>query len=204
MRVEHEPQPAEGRSAPAVSPDACRASTLAAADDATLSAAIAALDVEAVEVVYHRHASALCSLALLIVEDSKIAENAVAGAFIALWRNPTSIDLEKQSLCAALAGEVYTLCTQARETHHAREPPAKSRRRPRPPIGANLALLPYSQRDLLALILLGEHSHRQAARRVGLSEVTAAKAITEALCALRAIPPRLVRSGRITPATLIY
>jgi DNA-directed RNA polymerase specialized sigma24 family protein len=93
-----------------------RASTLATADDAALLAAVAALSVEAVEEAYDRHATALCSLALLIVEEPELAEEAVAGAFIALWRAPTSICLEEQSLRAALAGEVYTRCTQARET----------------------------------------------------------------------------------------
>jgi hypothetical protein len=93
-----------------------RTSTLAAADDAALFAAVAALSVEAVEETYERHAAALCSLALLIAEDPELAKAAVAGAFIALWRAPTSICLEEQSLCAALAGEVYARCTQARKT----------------------------------------------------------------------------------------
>jgi DNA-directed RNA polymerase specialized sigma24 family protein len=175
MRVEHKPQPAGGRAAPATG-------TLAAADDAALFAAVAALSVEAVKETYDRHATALCSLALLITEDPELAEDAVAGAFIALWRTPSSICLEQQSLRAALAGEVYTRCTQGRETRE-RAPGqrAKTYRDPQLPARADLALLPRSQRDLLALILLGEHNRRQAARRVGLNEATAARMITGAL-----------------------
>ena len=58
---------------------------------------------------------------------------------------------------------------------------AKTYRDPQPPARADLALLPCSQRDLLALILFGEHNRRQAARRVGLNEATAARMITGAL-----------------------
>jgi DNA-directed RNA polymerase specialized sigma24 family protein len=163
-----------------------RSSTLAAADDAALFAAVAALSVEAVEETYERHAAALCSLALLIAEDPGLAEDAVAGAFIALWRAPTSICLKEQSLRAALAGEVYTRCTQVRKTRE-RVPSQRAKiYRDRQPLArADLALLPRSQRDLLALILLGEHNRRQAARRVGLNEATAARMIMGTLCTTR-------------------
>jgi DNA-directed RNA polymerase specialized sigma24 family protein len=171
-----------------------RTSALAAADDAALFAAVAALNVEAVEETYDRHANALCSLALLIAEDPELARDAVARAFIALWRAPTSICLEEQSLRAALAGEVYTRCTQARETRE-RTPwqGAKTYRDPQPTARADLALLPRYQRDLLALILLGGHNRRQAARRVGLNEATAARMIMGALRTMRHVggKPRL-------------
>jgi DNA-directed RNA polymerase specialized sigma24 family protein len=165
-----------------------RTSALAAADDAALFAAVAALSVEAVEETYDRHATALCSLALLTAEDPELARDAVARAFIALWRAPTSICLEEQSLRAALAGEVYTSCTQVRETRE-RTPGqcAKTYRDPQPPALADLALLPRSQRDLLALILFGEHNRRQAARRVGLNEATAARMIAGALRTMRQV-----------------
>jgi DNA-directed RNA polymerase specialized sigma24 family protein len=159
-----------------------RASTLAATDDAALFAAVAALSVEAVEETHERHATALCTLALLIVEDPEFATDAVAQAFIALWRAPTSICLQEQSLRAALAGEVYTRCKQAREMCE-RTPEQRAKTYPdlQPLARADLALLPRSQRHLLALILFGEHNHRQAARRVGVNEVTAARMITGAL-----------------------
>jgi DNA-directed RNA polymerase specialized sigma24 family protein len=158
------------------------APTLAAADDAVLFAAVASLSVEAVEEIYERHAIALCSLALLIAEDPELATDAVARAFIALWRAPTSICLQEQSLRAALAGEVYARCKQAREMcERTPEQRAKTYLDPQPLARADLALLPRSQRHLLALILFGEHNHRQAARRVGVNEVTAARMITGAL-----------------------
>jgi DNA-directed RNA polymerase specialized sigma24 family protein len=179
-----------------------RASTFASADDAALFAAAAALSVEAVEETYDRHATALCSLALLITKDPGLARDAVARAFIALWRAPTSICLEEQSLRAALADEVYTRCTQARETRQrAPEQRAKTYRDPQPPDRADFALLPRSQRDLLALILLGEHSRCQATRRVGLNEATAARMITGALRTMRHVegeqrPSVMAATGR--------
>jgi DNA-directed RNA polymerase specialized sigma24 family protein len=158
------------------------ASTLAAADDAVLFAAVASLSVEAVEEIYERHATDLCSLALLITEDPEFATDAVAQAFIALWRAPTSICLQEQSLRAALAGEVYARCKQAREMcGRTPEQRAKTYTDPQPLARGDLALLPRSQRHLLALILFGEHNHRQAARRVGVNEATAARMITGAL-----------------------
>ncbi|HWY89956.1 MAG TPA: hypothetical protein VNY31_04730 [Solirubrobacteraceae bacterium] len=163
-------------------------SALAAVDDAALLAAVAALSVEAVEETYDRHATTLCNLALLIADDPELATDAVARAFIALWRAPTSICLEEQSLRAVLAGEVYTRCAQARETRE-RTPGqrAKTYRDPQPPDRVALTLLPRSQRDLLALILLGEHNRCQAARRVGLNEATAAKMIMGALRTIRQV-----------------
>jgi DNA-directed RNA polymerase specialized sigma24 family protein len=159
-----------------------RASTLVAADDVALFAAVASLSVEAVEEIYERHATDLCSLALLIAEDPELATDAVARAFVALWRAPTSVCLKEQSLRAALAGEVYACCTQAREMcERTPEQRAKTYRDPQPPGRADLALLSRSQRHLLALILFGEHNHRQAARRVGVNEAAAARMITGAL-----------------------
>jgi DNA-directed RNA polymerase specialized sigma24 family protein len=157
-------------------------STFAAADDPALFAAVAALSTEAVEETYERHVTALCSLALLITGEPRLATHAVAEAFIALWRAPSSICLEEQSLRAALAGEVYTRCIHVRETReHAPGQRAKPDWSSQSPARADLALLPGSQRDLLALILLGGHNRRQAASRLGLDEATAARMIMDAM-----------------------
>jgi DNA-directed RNA polymerase specialized sigma24 family protein len=163
-----------------------RTAAIVAADDAALFSAVAALSVEAVEEAYERHATALCGLALLVAEDAELAKDAVAGAFIALWRSPASICLEEQSLRAAMAGEVYTRCTQAGQ-RHASGQRVSICQDSQPPAGADLAHLPRFQRDLLALILLGEHSCREAARRVGLNEVAATRMITTTLRTMRHI-----------------
>ena len=157
-----------------------RISAIAAADDAELLSAVAALNVEAVEEAYERHATALCGLALLTAEDSALAEDAVAGAFIALWRSPASICLEEQSLRAALASEVYTRCTQARGTYETGQR-TRGCEDSQPRVRAALTLLPRCQRDLLALIMLGEHSCCEAARRVGVDEAAAVRMITGTL-----------------------
>jgi hypothetical protein len=158
-----------------------KASTFATANDHALFAAIAALNEEAVVETYDRHVNPLGSLALLIAGDVELAKDAVVGAFVALWRAPTSIDLEEQTLRAALAGNVYTHCTHERKTRGGPGQQAKTCWRWQPAALANLFLPSRIQRDLLGLILLGEHSHRQAARRVGLSEDIAAEMITTAI-----------------------
>jgi hypothetical protein len=162
------------------SPKQSKASVFATANDEALFAGVAALNFEAVVEIYDRHASALGSLALLIAGDVELAKDAVVGAFIALWQTPTSIDLEKQTLRAALAGNVYTHCMHERKTRGGAGE-AKTCWNSQPTARANLLLPSRTQRDLLGLILLGEHSHRQAARRVGLSEDIAAKMITTAI-----------------------
>ncbi len=158
-----------------------KASTFATADDNALFVAVASLNFEAVVETYDRHASALGSLALLIAGDVEFAKDAVVGAFIALWRAPTTIDLEEQTLRAALAGNVYAHCTHERKSRGGPARQAKIGWSSQPATRANLLFPSRPQRDLLGLILLGEHSHRQAARRVGLSEDIAAKMITAAI-----------------------
>ena len=168
-----------------------KTSIFAAADDTALFAAVTALSIEAVEETYERHATALCSLGLLIAGEPRLATNAVAEAFMALWRAPSSICLKEQSLRAALAGEVYTRCIHARKTReHAPGQRAKPDWSSRSPARADLALLPSSQRDLLGLILLGGHPRRQAASRLDLDEATAAKMIMDAMCTMRHVGRR--------------
>ncbi|HXB64928.1 MAG TPA: hypothetical protein VNV42_08670 [Solirubrobacteraceae bacterium] len=168
-----------------------KTSIFAAADDTSLFAAVAALSIEAVEETYERHATDLCSLALLVVGEPRLATNAVAEAFMALWRAPSSICLKEQSLRAALAGEVYTRCIHARKTcEHAPGQRAKPDWSSRSPARADLALLPRSQRDLLALILLGGHTRRQAASRLDIDEATAARMIMDAIRTMRHVGRR--------------
>jgi hypothetical protein len=158
-----------------------KASTFVTANDQTLFAAVAAFNEEAVVETYDRHAHALGSLALLIAGDVEFAEEAVVRAFIPLWRAPTCIDLERQTLRAALAGNVYTYCTYERKTRGGPGQQAKTCWNSQQAALANLLLPSRIQRELMGLILLGEHSHRQAARRVGLGEDIAARMITTAI-----------------------
>jgi hypothetical protein len=158
-----------------------KVSIFATVSDEALFAAVAALNFEAVVETYDRHASALGSLALLVAEDVEFAKDAVVMAFVTLWRTPASIDLEEQTLRAALAGNVYTHCARERKTRCGLGQQAKTCWDSQPTARANLLLPSRAQRDLLGLILLGEHSHRQAARRVGLSEDIAVKMIATAI-----------------------
>lgn len=166
-----------------------RGPSTASSERVAQSVADAARRVRAVGTAFDRHASVLYRLALFVAEDARIADDAVSGAFVALAFGPDDVEPEQQSPLAALAGEVYVRCVRARVPfeRHARpagergDADAGSTRTAR----ATFALLPREQRDLLVLILLGGHTRRQAAGRVGLSDDAAAASIRDALHALR-------------------
>jgi len=137
---------------------------------------VAASRIEALEEAYDRHGDALYRLALLITGRQKAAEDAVVDAFSVWWQAPGNVDPWEPSLRSALAGAVYSRCLDA--------PTARNRRRQGAPGLGALAALPRMQRDLLALVWFGEHTRRQAAARVGVSDDAAASMLTHALSAV--------------------
>lgn len=175
----------------AAPPSAQAAAAKPSDEDEGLLAAIADGQAAALQSIYDRHADALWRLALLLAGTSKRAERAVQGAFLALWRNPEAARRTQRSLRCVLAGEVYTRCT---EPAAATERPAAGRRR-----GA-LAGLSGEQRDLMALIVFGEHTLVQAAGAMGLSQ-PAARATVAA--ALRTTARVLSASHRRAPLLLV-
>ncbi|ADB51564.1 RNA polymerase sigma factor [Conexibacter woesei] len=172
-----------------------RGTSTASSERVAQSVADAARRVRAVGTAFDRHASVLRRLALFVAEDARIADDAVAGAFVSLAFGPDDVEPARENLLAALAGEVYVRCVRARVPFERHARPAGGRadadtgsaRAAR----ATFALLPREQRDLLVLILFGGHTRRQAARRVGLSDDAAATSIKAALRALR--PPQRSR-----------
>jgi len=142
-------------------------------DDTANLTGVAAGRIGALEEAYDRHGDALYRLALLITGRQKAAEDAVADAFSAWWQSPGNVDRGERSLRCALAGAVYDRCLEAPPARHLRRQGASG-------LGA-LAAVPRMQRDLLALVLFGEHTRRQAAARVGLSDDAAASTLTQAL-----------------------
>jgi len=142
-------------------------------DDTANLAAVAASRTEGLEEAYDRHGDALYRLALLITRSQRAAEDAVIDAFSAWWQAPGNVDPGKQGLRSVLAGAVYSCCLDA--------PTARIRRRQGASGLGALATLPRMQRDLLALVLFGEHTSRQAAARMGVRDDTAASMLTQAL-----------------------
>lgn len=82
------------------------------AGEGPLLAALDAHDVGAIEEIYDRHAGLLYSLALLIGANPEVAKHVVEDTFITLWRLPSGIDLERQSLRASLVQDVRTRCAR--------------------------------------------------------------------------------------------
>lgn len=172
-----------------------RGTSTAGSEHVAQSVADDARRVRAVGTAFDRHASVLYRLALLVAEDARIADDAVAGAFVALAFGPDDVEPARESLLAALAGEVYVRCVRARMPFERHARPAGGRADAdagsAQAARATFALLPREQRDLLVLIVLGGHTRRQAAGRVGLSDAAAAASIRAAMRALR--PPRRSR-----------
>lgn len=143
------------------------------ADDDALLSAIATRQARAVEEAYDRYAATLYRLALILTASRGVAEDAVESAFLALWMHAGNVKRDGQTLHAALAGSVYAHATDA--------PSGPRRKHGRPAARGAFALLPPVQRDLLALTLLGDHTRREAARRVGVPDTQAAALLATAL-----------------------
>lgn len=156
--------------------------------DAALIAAISARNADAIEDAYDRYADRLYLLALIVADDQQRAQTAVGDALLALWEDPVALHADTRGVHAALGAETYTRAT-AQPGGGVRR---NGRRRTRPPTDrasqdtrSPLACLPRPQRDLLALIVLGDHTRRQAADRVGVPDDNAVSLISSAMRSLR-------------------
>ena len=162
------------------------------ADDAALITALNARSADAIEHAYDRHADALYGLAVLVADDEHFAQNAVADALLALWKDPSAVLANTYGVHAALAGATYARCigqSAGDARRRGRWRISRTRATQEPDAGSPLASLPRPQRDLLALIVLGNHTSCQAADRVGLPEGHAATLISRALHTIRDTHP---------------
>jgi DNA-directed RNA polymerase specialized sigma24 family protein len=170
--------------------------TEAGVDEASLLAEISAGSMLGVEEAVDRHADRLYALGVLVGERPERADDAVTDAFVRLWRDPDGVVAGGEGLQVALAGEVYARRTRAtsREDHRrsgSERAVGGGGKSSAAAVSAALADLARVDRELLALIVFGGHSRRQAAVRAEVSENTAARSLTEAL---RAVADRL-RAG---------
>lgn len=166
---------------------------LAAADDDALLSAIATRHAGAVEEAYDRYATTLYRLALILTTSRGVAEDAVVRAFLALWTHPGNAKRDGQTLHAALASSVYAHATDA--------PRGRHRKRGRPAARGAFAALPPVQRDLLALTLLGDHTRREAALRVGVPDTEAAALLAAALQSISSATDRPRRPAATAKAS---
>jgi RNA polymerase sigma-70 factor (ECF subfamily) len=71
--------------------------------DAALLDRVAARDEEALGELYDRHAPSAYRLALRVIRDRTLAEDAVQDVFLGLWRSPRSCDVRKGSVLGWIA-----------------------------------------------------------------------------------------------------
>jgi RNA polymerase sigma-70 factor (ECF subfamily) len=88
--------------------------------DDTLFTAIVQGDVDAFDVFYARYAPLAFSLAMRILQDDELAEEATQDAFVSLWRGRVSYDSRRGSPTSWLFGIVRHRATDAwrRESRH--------------------------------------------------------------------------------------
>jgi RNA polymerase sigma-70 factor (ECF subfamily) len=173
--------------------------------DDTLFAAILQGDVDAFDAFYARHAALAFSLAMRILQDDELAEEATQDAFISLWRGRASYDSRRGSPTTWLFGIVRHRATDSwrRESRH---PPqvhnsearlaalvapddvetqivARERRRQ---MVVRLAELPFDQRDVIVRGFCHGLTHAEIARDLHLPAGTAKGRIRLGLARLRA------------------
>ena len=155
--------------------------------DAELVSLVAACDVEALGVVYDRHAAAVLGLARRITGDSALAEDVAQEAFLSFWRNSHLYRADRGSVRAWVLGITRHRAIDAlrRRGSRARAEAAEATLVERLPGGertdsavvrrdearsarAALDTLPGEQRRAIELSYFGGLSHVEIAGRVGL------------------------------------
>ncbi len=180
--------------------------------EAELWAAAQRGDRAAFTALYHQHAAAVWSQAYRLTVTLPAAEDVLAATFLTAWRRRGDVRLVDGTalpwLLTVASNEART--DWRRTTRHKRlklrvgPPPDVSdhadtvvaslddRRRLHQVIAA-IAELPTGQREAVALCLVAEVSHADAARALGISEVTLRSRIHRARTRLRTLLPEEVR-----------
>lgn len=169
-------------------------------------------DREAFTVLYHRHAEAVWHHGYRLTASRTAAEDVLAATFLTAWRRRADVrfvaDSARPWLLAVAANEART--EWRRSTRHRR---LADRVGPAPDVAdhsdavvasledrrrvhgvlAAIADLPAGQRDAVALCLVAEVRHADAARALGISENTLRSRIHRARARLRDLLPEEAR-----------
>lgn len=180
--------------------------------DAELWAAAQAGDRQAFTALYHRHADVVWRQAYRMTASRTAAEDVLAATFLTAWRRRAEVRIVADSarpwLLAVAGNEART--EWRRSDRHRK---LSDRVGPTPDVAdhsdavvaslddrrrvhqvlAAIADLPTSQREAVALCLVGEVSQTDAARVLGISEVTLRSRIHRARARLRTLVPEEVR-----------
>jgi RNA polymerase sigma factor (sigma-70 family) len=185
------------------------ATTAEGRGDGELWSAAAAGDRVAFTELYHRHADAVWRLAMRMTGSRAVAEDVLAATFLAAWRKRAEVRLVHASarpwLLAVAANEARTEWRTAhrheRLAHHVGPPPdvrdhadavvaALDDRRRVHAVLAAVAELPAGQRDVVALCLVAEVPQADAAKALGITQVTLRSRLHRARAQLRAAAGR--------------
>ncbi len=163
---------------------------LVALSDARLAAALAAGDIDAMDVLFSRYSGLAYALALRILGDPARAEDAVQDAFVRLWKRVSTFDVARGSLrtwlltvvrnCAIdiLRGsqrerEELELHVELRAEGEGSNPWREvARSLERQAVRDALGALPREQRQAIELAFYGGYSHQEIARIVSIPEGT--------------------------------
>jgi RNA polymerase sigma factor (sigma-70 family) len=181
-------------------------------EDVALWAAARDGDPDAFAELYHRHADPVWRHAHRLTGSPTAAEDVLAATFLTTWRRRREVQLAGGSLRAwllAVAGnEARTEWRRAHRRHRLlrRVGPAPhvvdhsdtvvtsldDRRRARQVLAA-VAELPASQREAVALCLVGEVPYAEAADVLGVPEATLRSRVHRARATLRTVVPEEAR-----------
>lgn len=169
-------------------------------------------DREAFTVLYHRHAGAVWRHAYRMTASRTAAEDVMAATYLTAWRRRAEVQIVTDSalpwLLAVAGNEArseWRRSVRRRELSDRVGPSPDvadhsdavvasldDRRRVHQVLTA-IANLPTAQREAVSLCLLGEVSQADAARVLGISEVTLRSRIHRARTRLRTLVPEEVR-----------
>jgi RNA polymerase sigma factor (sigma-70 family) len=171
--------------------------------DEELLAAIARGDERALAELYDRYGRVAYGLALRIVRDPALAQDAVQDGFLAVWRTAAAFDPRRgkpQSWLLTLvhrrAVDVVRREERRRTEQLDEEAPVAAAestdeeaavREQRRAVQAALARLPAEQRDALALAYYGGLSQSELAERLGIPLGTVKSRVFAGLAALRTL-----------------
>lgn len=155
------------------------------ASDAELMVLIQGSDVRAFELFYDRHVAVALRVAMRILHDDDLAEDAVQDGFIGLWRSRTSYRPQTAAastwLLVIVSNRAIDLCRRERSRRAmlGGAPPTHSPARDctehevlahadRQELRAHLQRLPSDQRRAIELAYFGGLTHDEIARQLGL------------------------------------
>jgi RNA polymerase sigma-70 factor (ECF subfamily) len=159
--------------------------------DSELLAACTTGDEHALASLYDRHGKRAYGVALHLLREPALAEEAVHDAFVAIWRDAATYDVASETASTWILTLVHRRAVELVRRHHRFDaPPAEpAATMPRTALGvevrAALRLLPTAEREVLELAYWGGLTQSEIATATGIPPGTLKSLMRDALSALR-------------------